>query len=190
MWCRVQGTNLAPTESVVNFYGGSLMKSQSMHGVTSKVLYACACNCLAAALACFMVLGSANAIAQETHSGHAASASSGATGQGAHQSEMQSLMQKMHTDMNQPMKGNADVDFATMMIPHHQGAIDMAKIQLKYGKDEKLRKMAQQIIEAQEKEIAELRERIADLQKADGGGSTSSAAAGGSSPEKKSEKKD
>jgi len=56
-----------------------------------------------------------------------------------------------------PPSGDADRDFATMMVPHHQGAIDMAKIELQYGKDEKLRQMAKEIIAAQEKEIATLK---------------------------------
>jgi uncharacterized protein (DUF305 family) len=45
-----------------------------------------------------------------------------------------------------------------MMIPHHQGAIDMANIELKYGKDETLRAMAKMIVEAQEKEIKEIQD--------------------------------
>ena len=55
------------------------------------------------------------------------------------------------------MSGNADKDFAMMMIPHHQGAIDMAKVELQHGKDPKLRAMAEMIVKAQEKEIAELK---------------------------------
>jgi len=55
-----------------------------------------------------------------------------------------------------PTSGNADKDFVTMMIPHHQGAIDMAKVELKFGKDTTLRAMAEKIIEAQEKEISEM----------------------------------
>lgn len=56
------------------------------------------------------------------------------------------------------MSGDADKDFAMMMIPHHQGAIDMAEVELKYGKDPALRKMAEQIIAAQKKEIEEFKD--------------------------------
>ena len=61
---------------------------------------------------------------------------------------------KMHEAMNVPLLGDADWDFALSMIPHHQGAIDMARVELKYGKDPELRKLAKDIIAAQEKEIA------------------------------------
>jgi uncharacterized protein (DUF305 family) len=57
-----------------------------------------------------------------------------------------------------PLTGDADKDFVMMMIPHHQGAIDMANIELKYGKDETLRAMAKAIVEAQEKEIKEMKD--------------------------------
>jgi uncharacterized protein (DUF305 family) len=65
---------------------------------------------------------------------------------------------KMMTEMEslQPT-GEADRDFVSMMIPHHQGAIDAAKVELEYGHDETLRAMAEAIIEAQEKEIAEMK---------------------------------
>ena len=63
---------------------------------------------------------------------------------------------KMHKDMMIEMTGNADVDFVRGMIPHHQGAIDIAKIELKYGKDPEIRKLAEAVIKAQEAEIAEM----------------------------------
>lgn len=61
---------------------------------------------------------------------------------------------KMMHDMHQTFTGNADIDFMNGMIPHHQGAINMAKVLLKYGKDAETRKLAEQIIADQEKEIA------------------------------------
>jgi uncharacterized protein (DUF305 family) len=64
------------------------------------------------------------------------------------------MMHGMHVGYN----GNADLDFVRNMIPHHQGAIDMAKVELAHGKDGELRKMAQKIIDDQEKEIAQLQE--------------------------------
>jgi len=64
---------------------------------------------------------------------------------------------KMMQAMMMEPSGDPDKDFAMMMIPHHQGAIDMAKVELQYGKDQQLRAMAEKIIAAQEAEIAELK---------------------------------
>ena len=64
---------------------------------------------------------------------------------------------RMMTDMGMAMSGDPDKDFVAMMIPHHQGAIDMAKVELQYGKDSKLRAMAEAIVKAQEEEIAEMK---------------------------------
>ena len=61
---------------------------------------------------------------------------------------------KMHGAMNIVFTGNADVDFIQGMVPHHQGAIDMAKTVLAFGKDPEVRKLAEEIIRAQESEIA------------------------------------
>jgi uncharacterized protein (DUF305 family) len=60
----------------------------------------------------------------------------------------------MHTGMDIEYSGKADIDFAKGMIPHHQGAVEMAKIELEFGKDPELRKLAEDIIKAQETEIA------------------------------------
>ena len=65
---------------------------------------------------------------------------------------------RMHKDMAIAFSGDADVDFIRGMIPHHQGAIDMAKVVLAHGKDAETRKLAGEIIAAQEKEIAMMQE--------------------------------
>jgi uncharacterized protein (DUF305 family) len=64
---------------------------------------------------------------------------------------------RMHQDMMMEPSGDADKDFAMMMIPHHEGAIAMAKAELQYGKDPTLRAMAETIIAAQEAEIAAIK---------------------------------
>lgn len=67
-------------------------------------------------------------------------------------------MSAMHQAMSAaPVTGNIDVDFVQGMIPHHQGAIDMAKVVLASGKDPAIRELATGIIAAQEKEIAMMR---------------------------------
>ena len=58
--------------------------------------------------------------------------------------------------------GNPDRDFAAMMIPHHQGAIDMAEIELRFGTDERLRRLAQGIIVEQRQEIAVMRKILSE----------------------------
>jgi uncharacterized protein (DUF305 family) len=61
---------------------------------------------------------------------------------------------KMHGAMDIAFTGNADVDFVKGMIPHHAGAVDMAKTVLAFGKDPEVRKLAEEIIKAQESEMA------------------------------------
>ena len=71
--------------------------------------------------------------------------------------DMKGMMKDNNDKMSSlPMSGNADVDFAMMMRVHHQGAIDMAQAELKDGKAPEMRKLAQNIIAAQKKEIAQL----------------------------------
>ena len=69
-------------------------------------------------------------------------------------SAMDAAMTRMHGAMMTGYSNDPDRDFARMMIPHHQGAIDKAEIELRYGKDERLRRLAQGIIVEQRQEIA------------------------------------
>ena len=76
---------------------------------------------------------------------------------------MMDSMAKMNQAMSSaPMTGNPDHDFVAMMIPHHQGAIDMANFELQHGKDPALRKLAHDIIAAQDKEIAFMKRWLAN----------------------------
>jgi uncharacterized protein (DUF305 family) len=74
--------------------------------------------------------------------------------QGPSSLAFQGVNAKMHANMDIAFTGNADVDFVKGMIPHHQGAIDMAKVVLAFGKDPEVKKLAEGIIKAQEEEIA------------------------------------
>lgn len=71
---------------------------------------------------------------------------------------LRGIAAKMHAAMSFAFTGNADVDFVKGMIPHHQGAIDMAKTVIAFGNDPAVKKLAQDIVKAQESEIAQMRE--------------------------------
>lgn len=69
-------------------------------------------------------------------------------------SQLNASMDKMHVAMAAiAQSDNADADFVRLMVPHHQGAIDMAKVQLLHGKDPQMRRLAQEIITDQQMEI-------------------------------------
>ena len=88
------------------------------------------------------------AAAQHDHSGHGAG-----SGAAADYAEANT---RMHEAMAIAFSGDVDVDFLRSMIPHHQGAIDMARVVLEHGTDPEVRAMAAAIIAAQEAEIAEM----------------------------------
>lgn len=111
---------------------------------------------LAFTLAAGTVLFAASAaLAQQHHGSHGQPAKAA---EPASTKAFRAANDKMHKDMDIAFSGNADADFFKGMIPHHQGAIDMAKVILEHGKDPEAKKMAQEIIAAQEKEIAFMRE--------------------------------
>ena len=72
----------------------------------------------------------------------------------ANYASMMSVMKGMQVSL----PGNAEVDFANSMIPHHRGAIEMAKVVLQFGKDAEIRKLAENIVSAQQAEIAPLKD--------------------------------
>ena len=72
-------------------------------------------------------------------------------------SENDAAMNKMMADMTIKPTGDVDRDFVAMMVPHHQGAIDMAQAVLRYGRNEQLRRLAQEIVVTQQQEIAAMR---------------------------------
>jgi hypothetical protein len=75
----------------------------------------------------------------------------------AYLAENDKAMTKMMDDMSIKPTGDVDKDFVAMMVPHHQGAIDMAQAELRYGHNEQLRRIAQEIVVEQQQEIVAMR---------------------------------
>ena len=91
------------------------------------------------------------------HGGHGG----GAGAQSGFSAEMHAAMTKMSKDMEAaPMTGDPDRDFLAMMIPHHEGAVEMARLVLLHGRDPLVRKLAEEIISAQQAEIVTMRQRL------------------------------
>ena len=85
---------------------------------------------------------------------------------------MHAGMEKMMHDMHiTPASGSADVDFLAMMIPHHAGAVDMARLVLQHGRDPATRQLAEDIIAGQTIEIESMTRRLAALQQRSSAGS-------------------
>jgi uncharacterized protein (DUF305 family) len=95
-------------------------------------------------------------------------------------SENRAAVNKMMMDMRVKPTGDVDRDFVAMMVPHHQGAVDMAKTELAHGHNAVLRRLAQEIVVNQEQEISAMRRAVGDKLPAPANSPAQSAA--GSSP--------
>ena len=108
-------------------------------------------------LAAILSLAGAVVASAQEPTANGAPAADALTDEAPFLAENSAAMDKMMADMDVKPTGDVDADFVAMMIPHHQGAIDMAKAVLRYGKNEQIRRIAQEIIVEQQQEIAAMR---------------------------------
>ena len=113
---------------------------------------------MAALLAGLLIVPSAYAQQQVHSSSHGEHTAAHSHGDHPAVVAFQAASARMHEDMATAFTGDPDVDFAQGMIPHHEGAIAMAEIVLEHGEDDEIRQLAEDIIAAQESEIAFLKE--------------------------------
>jgi hypothetical protein len=124
----------------------------------SNFITALCARCMAAAAISVVAVG----LSSVGSAAHAADATSG--GQEApFLTENDQAMTRMMDGMSIKPSGDVDRDFVAMMIPHHQGAIDMAQAELRYGHNEQLRRIAQEIIVEQQQEITAMRLALGQL---------------------------
>ena len=112
-----------------------------------------------AALGILMIAGPSSA---QDHSGHGPAMSGHHQGASASTAPSTKALQDANAAMHEAMAieftGNPDVDFVRAMIPHHEGAVAMAKVQLQYGTDPEMRKLAEDVVATQELEIAAMKD--------------------------------
>ena len=102
------------------------------------------------------------AFAAFAHEAHPPAQQAATPDESAFLAENEAAMTRMMSAMEAKPTGDIDRDFVAMMAPHHQGGIDMAVLELRYGKNEQLRRLAQEIIVSQMQEIAAMKLAIGE----------------------------
>ena len=115
------------------------------------------------ALAVFLVVSVSRAQAPHQHEIPSSQGTSASIATESFTSLMMQAVERMHKSMAIAPTGDPDRDFAAMMIPHHQGAVDMAKLELQFGKNPVLRRLAQGIIVQQLQEIEVMQRELRQL---------------------------
>jgi hypothetical protein len=131
------------------------VRRQPVRGVQRRNVhkYAMTNTFISGFLAFLIMAYPAHVSAQQAESAGKVAQSPGQTAEASFMAENQAAMSKMMKGMAVKPSGNVDADFTAMMIPHHQGAVDMAKAELRYGHNRKLRRIARNIIAEQQQQI-------------------------------------